>query len=182
VDLALYRTVQKRAVEAGGLRLVLRALPRVQHREAEAEARALFAEHGCEPAGPWYELALAGCLVAAAAGWPVEALREQLTAQELVGLSGVCEELEAAACPDPPRLKEALRRGQCKDPELVFDGLSAHLSAEYGGGAADYYGRPIAELTDGQLLYWSLLRSAFEEFHLTNKVKNVSRAWLESED
>lgn len=146
--------------------------------QAEAEARELFRARGCEAEGPAYEMVLRAHLLAAASGLPVRTLLSRTSPAAMARLYLAWENLQSESLPDAHGLSEALRRGVCKDSELVLDGEAAYLAE----APSEFYGRPISELTDGELLYYVLIRAAFIEFHVEGKRKSVSREWLNRKD
>ncbi len=54
------------------------------------------------------------------------------------------------------------------------------MTAYKSSGLAEYYGMPISELTQGQMVYYTLLVDAFVEFYVEGKDKLVTKKWIES--
>jgi hypothetical protein len=70
-----------------------------------------------------------------------------------------------------------LRRRVNDDRAFILDGARAHGSRTAG----DYFGCPQVDLTDGQVAYWQALANAYAEFHVSDKRKEPTKQWLQSD-
>ena len=75
---------------------------------------------------------------------------------------------------DHDRLKAWMRRSINDHPEVIDDGIAAYAA----DGPADFYGMPVARLTQAQLTYHMLLTSAFDEFYCRKEKVNYSKRRL----
>ncbi len=117
-------------------------------------------------------------LLEAAAG---RDLAGELHQAELFALWRLWARWQRRCHPREDRLRNHLRRRAYDDPEVVRDGWRAHRAGSPGA----YYGRPEVDLTDGQVAYWSLLSSAYAEWHVpdpSGRRKEPTNQWLTSDD
>jgi hypothetical protein len=168
----------------------LRALPQSEIEQAEQLAAELMRVRGCEPKrGPVLELLERGCVLAAALGTTFEILAEAADGPTISRLWGEQRCLQRSTYPQSDEemqaLEETIRRRTARavtdharegDTDVFYDAKAAHLSQS----PTDFYGQPVSALTEGQVLYWTLARAAFREFH-TDDGKHVSKQWLLSE-
>lgn len=106
------------------------------------------------------------------------------SANELLGLLGPREMVSLTAdylraqrhatIKDFDRLSDFFRKG-VNDHQAVFDDALAAWNCKR---ASDYYGKPLIALTQAQLMWFVMLRAAFEEFHVQQPKKHAGGAWL----
>lgn len=157
-----------------GDRVALAALSPAAAVRADRAADAWLEAHGTRDEG-LLELERCCQVVASAAGLPVEVVRERAP-EAVLAVYGAWESHQDAALPEPLALQEALRRGVLRDNHIQWDGLAAY----HAETPAAYYGRPVAELTLGQLCYYLSLSAAYEEaYGPESGDRMVSREWLE---
>ena len=87
------------------------------------------------------------------------------------------QQVQRDSIPDIGALKAKVRKQINHDEDLMIDGFTAYQSK----GPVEYYGKPMRELTQGQLIYYTVLVNAFVEFYVEGKDKQVSRKWIENE-
>jgi hypothetical protein len=69
-----------------------------------------------------------------------------------------------------------VRRRVNDDPDVHRDAMRAYEAKT----AAAYYGRPLVDLTDGQVAYWQTLNNAYYEF-FGGGGKTPTKKWLRSD-
>lgn len=113
--------------------------------------------------------------ISRASGVDPTTTRSLLDRAELTYLYEQWSHIQTKSMPDLRDLREALRKRVNLDGNVMIDGLAAYHSENAG----TYYGKPINDLTVGQLFYFLYLRSAYDEFHGPESAgKKVSREWL----
>lgn len=178
MNLARYKTAPPIAVRLSGELIWLNPLPRLHLQQAEAAAAALFRARECKPVGPVYEMARQAHILASALGCPCENVLGELQPDDLHTL-WVCwavHQSHVAFVDNPGAFREEVRKRVNDDVDVLRDGEAAYLAAT----PSDFYGKPVVDLTDAQVDYYTLARAAFTEFHLGERTKEVSRAWLQS--
>lgn len=182
MNLRGYKTAPPTAVRLHGRLLWLALLSRLRLQQAEALAAAFFRAHRVEPRGPYFEIALRIHVLAAAMDSSAAELLEQLDPSDVkvLWLAWSAHQGELAAVKAPGVLREELRKRVNDDADVLADGQAAYLAGPQEADPAGFYGRPLGELTDAQVDYYTFVRAAFVEFHLEGKHKEVSAQWLKS--
>lgn len=158
----------------GGRTIELRPLSGMAIDRAIEETRAWFMARGIDPVGDHYELEEAIRVLGQAASCAPAELRAALSADEAWRLYATWARLQQEHTPDLTKLGRHLRWGVACDAEIAVDGTAAARSQS----PTEFYGRPAAELTIGQLAYYLLLRAAHDEVHGSDR--KVTRKWLET--
>lgn len=175
-----YKCPASRAVALGGRTFEVRALSPLALDEARQAARQ---RAGDQPRSRWLQLLEVVELLVRVTGETAATL-QQLYPEHLAVLLTAWQQVQADATPDLEQLSAHMRlvllglhdEPEFQDPDLVLDGSVAHAAT----GPADYYGRPAAELTLGQLAYYHTLRIAFYEVCVARApTTKVSKRWLE---
>lgn len=134
------------------------------HPVSQATAQAVEVTALDEPWGAARVARRAAARVAAALE-PAAGTEDVLRLTDPAGLAALyswCLHAQRRATPDLAALREWLRKSVIDVPEVLEDGAVAWHS----GGPADYYGRPVSELTLGQVAWYLCLKDAFGEFHV----------------
>ncbi len=143
---------------------------------AESASESLHLALGCTPDTPHAELTRQAFLIASSMCVEPEAVLDALSPRELAELYQRWDSWQVEVAVAPASLVEEIRKRINDSVDVMLDGQLAHLAES----PADYYGHPLAELTDAQVLYWRAARSAFQEFFVDGNEKEVSREWLQS--
>ena len=180
MDVLRYKAPSAKPVlcPGNGARLPIRVkpLPRMAINQATSEAAQHLMVRGERHPAEVVQQESMVRIVARATGIGVEELRGALTPQELRWLFGEWTKVQRHATPRYRELKDWVRKRVNDDVEIMEDGAHAYISR----GPTDYYGKPIAALTDGQIEYYQAVRNAFVEFHVEGADKKVSKQWLQS--
>jgi hypothetical protein len=150
-------------------------LPESVIRRAHSDASCLFAARDALPDGHEFVVEVQNQILARALSLSVDDLRAVITEYETAALfeswrsaTELGSETEAEMC-------TWLRKRVNDDWEVHHDGAAAFAAEE---GPSAFYGRPLADLTRGQLLYYWLARGAFSEWFGPNVTKKPTRQWL----
>lgn len=179
-DARQYKCPTPRSVAIGGRTFEVRALSPLVLDDAREAAR--LQARG-EAAAKWIGPMEVVHLLARATGESTDTLH-QLYPEHLGLLLHAWHQAQSAATPDIDRLDAHIRLvmfgvyddPEFQDPDLILDGSVAHAAQS----PADYYGRPMGELTLGQLAYYHLLRAAFHEIRVERgATTKVSKRWLQ---
>lgn len=179
MDVLRYKHASSSQVKISGSTLTLSISPLTQYQieQAELNARSHFEAHGCLPVGHEFNSEVGLQIIALASPLDADALRACLFGDELEYLYDQWILIQEQSTPDIGQLKEHLRKAVNNDPSITIDGLMAYQSED----AQAYYGKPMIDLTVGQLAYYLCLWSAYKEFHVpdeSGKTKMVSKKWL----
>lgn len=98
-----------------------------------------------------------------------------LSVPQIVALVQAWARVQRRSLPNASRLEPILRLKVVDDPFTQAEGAFAY----HAPTAAEFYDRPLTELTTGQLLYYWTLRNCFREMHVEPDGKRYSRKWLE---
>jgi hypothetical protein len=161
-----------------GAVVLLRPLPPLAVEQAWLDVRLELEAHGLEPEGAYYLIEGARALLRAACGVD---LAEELLPAEMRAVFRRWSAHQQRCNPLPGKLSTWLRKRVNDDLEIVKDGWRA-VSCR---GAAEFYGKPLVDVTDGQLAYWEAVGSAYREFHIPDakgRRKTPTKQWLKSDD
>ena len=117
-------------------------------------------------------------LVSSATGMDLDRIR-QLTMDGLSRLFAVFLNVQKSSLGNFAEWIEEIKKLIHTDPIVSMDGARTMLSI----GPSDFYGCPVSELTDGQLVYFSAVKSAYDEAHSDGgeTKRSVSKKWLQGE-
>lgn len=169
MNLRRFKTATPAQVLLGERRLTVRPLPRQAIDEAREEARLSDCADDPSAVELWFIVGV----VARATGLTLDQAKA-LYPHQLVEVHRAWSQVQADNAPPADALGAALKLAMLDEAEIVVDGASAFMAPT----PSEFYGKPIAELTVGQVSYYSLVRSAFHELHVDNSGRKVSRSWL----
>lgn len=130
---------------------------------------------GRELSQAWSELECAVRILAAACDVQPAAIRG-LHPHEAAELADRWRDVQDEATPDADALDAELTLLLFEvEPRAMMDGAVARSASS----ASDYYGQPMASLTTGQLVYYLLLRTAYNEIVVEGANRKVTRRWIE---
>lgn len=154
----------------------LSPLPRFEIDAAKQRALLRLKSRGCEKNEAYLYLEEMVQTIAVAAGCDADELRAALYVDEVAHLYREWERIQEANLPDAGKLKRELKRLLISDYSTMLDGAWSQQVEE----PANFYGKSVAELTDGQIAYFILVKSAYDEIYSSGGKQNraVSKEWL----
>jgi hypothetical protein len=179
VDVRRYKFALPLLAPLAGSRssIALHPLSEAQVTAAHQAALERFARHGCEADGSAFVLEVQLQSLARAAHLDAQELREGLTREEVMDLFDAWQRAARELVEDEAALRTWVRKRVNDDWEIHHDGAAAYAAEE---GPSAFYGRPLVDLTRGQVLYYWLVRGAFSEWYGPDVTKQPTRQWLES--
>jgi hypothetical protein len=159
----------------------LRPLTPTEIERAKLAADALINLHRAPRKGGNYLLEQICQHLSTATGIPAESIRAELHVGEALTLFKLWRRHHESCQPDLAKLKLHLRKRVNDDPDVMKDGVFAHLAKD----ATDYFGVPMVDLTEGQVAYWQLLAAAYDEFHVPDskgRLKQATKSWLKKNE
>ena len=179
MNVAIHKLALPRLIPWPGTtrRIPLAPLAEAQGARATHDAETHFAARGAPCKGSGFALEVWVQVLSRASQTRAQELREAFPL-ELSILWRAWLEVQGEADREADELREWLRKRVNDDSAIHYDGAAAY-AAEEGPGA--FYGKPVADLTRGQLLYYWSVRAAFGEWFGPGVTKRPTGQWLRSQ-